>query len=214
MTVFFFLLSFFSLLVCKYVFWIYITVFVLKLINLFNAYILFLPDFVLLTGNKSRGCCLSNVKQNVHQHFYNSCYSLHLCFAVSALGDDFATNEKQRKKKWYSFHCIYLYVTYYVLLCRTWSDVSWSLLVKWFSFTEFPNHDKRRKKQSQSHNLPFCLYATCCHLHIAPREFKRGRSLKMLGVKAKIKKPGNWWPLSGLEAVNLVLFFCIFKVRC
>lgn len=30
----------FILLGCKYVFWIYITVFVMKLINLFNAYIL------------------------------------------------------------------------------------------------------------------------------------------------------------------------------
>lgn len=69
--------------------------FVLKLINLFNAYILlFLPEFVLLTANKSRGYCSSNVKQTVHQHFYNSRYSLHLCFAVSALGDDFATKEK------------------------------------------------------------------------------------------------------------------------
>lgn len=33
---------------------------------------------------------LSNVKQIIHQHFYNSYYSLHLCFVVSALGDDFA----------------------------------------------------------------------------------------------------------------------------
>lgn len=146
-----------------------ITVFVLKLINLFNAYILLFLSiwvFVLLTGNKSRGwktCCVSNVKQTMHQNFSNSCYSLHLRFAVSALGDDFTGGGK-----WYSFHCIYWYVTYYVLLCCIWSDVSWSLLVNWFSFREFPNHDKRQK-QSQSHNLPFCSYETCCHLRIAPR---------------------------------------------
>lgn len=35
------------------------------------------------------------VKQTMHQHFSNSCYSLHLCFAVSALGDGFY---KQTKK--------------------------------------------------------------------------------------------------------------------
>lgn len=86
-----------------------------------------------ITGMKT--CCLSNVKQTMHRLFYNSCYSLHLCFAVSALGDDFLG--KKKKKKWYSFHCIYWYVTYYVLLCRIWSDVLWSLLVKWFSSESF-----------------------------------------------------------------------------
>lgn len=39
-TVFFVVLLFFILLGCKYVFWICITVFVFKLINLFNAYLL------------------------------------------------------------------------------------------------------------------------------------------------------------------------------
>lgn len=116
------------------------------LIYLMPIYCCFYPHFVLLTGNKSRGmkrCCLSNVK---HQHFilfFNSCYSLHLRFAVSALGDDFMGG-----KTWYSFHCIYWYVTYYVLLCRVWSDVSWSLLVKWFYSESFQimTKDKRTCK--------------------------------------------------------------------
>lgn len=41
-------------------------------------------------------CCLSNVKQTMHPLFYNSCYSLHLCFAVFRLflGDDFLGGKK------------------------------------------------------------------------------------------------------------------------
>lgn len=72
--------------------------------------------------------CLSNVKQNMHQNFYNSCYSLHLCFAVSALGDDFT----KKKKKADIYFIVFTYVWHILFLCRVWSDVSWSLLVKWF----------------------------------------------------------------------------------
>lgn len=52
------------------------------------------PDFVLLTGSKSRG---GKRVAFMHQNFYNSCYSLHSCFAISALGDDF-TKKKQKKE--------------------------------------------------------------------------------------------------------------------
>lgn len=97
--------------------------------------------------------CLSNVKQNMHQNFYNSCYSLHLCFAVSALGDDFT---KKKKKSRYLFHCIYLRVTYSVFvscLIRCVVVTACKMI-----YSEFQNHDKR-EKQSQSHNL------TCCFVH-------------------------------------------------
>lgn len=108
----FFSSCFCILLGCKYVFWMCITVFVLKLINLFNAYILLFLSiwvFVLLTGNKSRGwktCCVSNVKQTMHQNFSNSCYSLHLRFAVSALGDDFTGGGKV------------IFISLYLLICN------------------------------------------------------------------------------------------------
>lgn len=101
-------------------------------------------------------CCLSNVKQTMHQHFYNSCYSLHSCFAVSALGDDFT----KKKKKWYSFHCIYWYVTYYVLLYRVWSDVSWSLLVKWFYSESF----QIMTKDKSSHKVITCHFVCMGHV--------------------------------------------------
>lgn len=154
------LFFFLILLGCKYVFWIYITVFVLKLVNLFNAYILlFYISWFCFTNwkqiNGMKTCCLPNVKQTMHQHFYNSRYSLHLCFAVSALGDDFT-----KKKKWYSFHCIYWYVTYYVLLCRIWSDVSWSLLVKRFYSESF----QIMTKHKSSHKVIICHFVRMRHV--------------------------------------------------
>lgn len=155
-TVFLFVFFFFILLGCKYVFWIYITVFVLKLVNLFNAYILWFFILILfwLTGNKSRGmktCCLSNVK---HQHFiifFNSCYSLHLRFAVSALGDDFFFGGGD-------VIFISLYLLICNILCFTVSCLIRCVVVtacEMILFREFPNHDKRQT-QPQSHNTPFC----------------------------------------------------------
>lgn len=107
-------------------------------------------------------CCLSNVKQTMHQHFHNSCYSLHSCFAVSALGDDFT-------KKKVIFISLYLLICN--ILCFTVSYLIRCVVVtarKMILFREFPNHDKIWK-QSQSHYLPSCSYGACCHLQIAPR---------------------------------------------
>lgn len=105
------------------------------LIYLMPIYCCFYVSWFCFTNWKQikgmKTCCLSNVKQTMHQHFYTSCYSLHLCFAVSALSDDFTI------KKGDSFYCIYRYVTNYVLLCCIWSDVLWSLLVKWFYSESF-----------------------------------------------------------------------------
>lgn len=85
-------------------------------------------------------------------------------FAVSALGDGFY-KKKATKKKWYSFNCIYWYVTYYVLLCCIWSDVSWSLLVKRFYSESFQIMTKD-KKQSQ---IIICYFVrnrhVTCMLH-------------------------------------------------
>lgn len=136
------------------------------LIYLMPIYCFYISCFCFTNWQQIKGIktlCLSNVKQTMHQHFYNSCYSLHLCFAVSALADDFA-----EKKKSDSFHCIYWYVTYSVLLCRIWSDVLWSLLVKGLYSESFQIMTKD-KNSHQSHNLPFCSYKTCCHLHVAAR---------------------------------------------
>lgn len=123
----FFCFLFFILLGCKYVLWIYITVFVLKWINLFNAYILLFLHillFVLLTGNKSRGW-----KHRAYLTLSRPCintFIIHVILFIYVLLFPLWV----MIKKWYSFHCIYWYVTYYVLLCRIWSDVLWSLLVK------------------------------------------------------------------------------------
>lgn len=97
-----------------------------------------------ITGMKT--CCLSNVKQTMHRLFYKSCYSLHLCFAVSALGDDFL--EKKKKKK---VIFISLYLLICNILCFTVSYLIRCVVVtacKMIFFREFPNHDKRQK-QSQ-----------------------------------------------------------------
>lgn len=87
------------------------------------------------------------VEKTMHQHFSNSCYSLHFLFCRFNFGWWFL--QKKQQKKWYSFNCIYWYVTYYVLLCCVWSDVSWSLLVKWFCSESFQIMTKD-KKQSQT----------------------------------------------------------------
>lgn len=137
------------------------------LIYLMPIYCCFYVSWFCFTNWKQikgmKTCCLSNVKQAMDQHFYNSCYSLHLCFAVSALGDDF---KKKKRKKKVIFISLYLLITYYVLLCRIWSDcVSWSLLlVKWFFSSE---SFQIMTKDKSSHKVIICH--TCCHLHIAPR---------------------------------------------
>lgn len=113
-------------------------------------------------------------------------------FAVLALGDYFTTTTTT--KKWYSFHCIYWYVTYYVLLWCIWSDVLWSRLVKWFYSESF----QIMTKDKHGHRIiicHFCLYRTCCHLHIAPRAgtLRRIKSSNVwLGACRESKK---CWPL-------------------
>lgn len=66
---------------------------VLELINLFNAYVLFLHILLLFykleTNQGDENLCLSNVKRTLQPQFH-SCYSLRLCFAVTALANDFA----------------------------------------------------------------------------------------------------------------------------
>lgn len=68
-----------------------------------------------------------------------------------------------------------IFISSYLLICNILrSTVSYLIrcvvvtACKMILFREFPNHDKT-EEQSQSHNLPYCLYATCCHLNIAPR---------------------------------------------
>lgn len=81
--------------------------------------------------------CLSNVKQIVRQHFYNSCYSLHLCFAVSALGDVF---QKEDDKKVIISLCLL------IVTCFTVSYLIGRVVVtacEMILFGLFPNHDKR-----------------------------------------------------------------------
>lgn len=81
-------------------------------------------------------CCLSNVKQTMHQHFYNPCHTLHLGFAVLALGDDFT------KKMIF----ISLYLLICNILCFTVSYLIRRVVVtacEMILFREFPNHDKR-----------------------------------------------------------------------
>lgn len=134
------------------------------LIYLMPIYCCFYVSWFCFTNWKQikgmKTCCLSNVKQAMDQHFYNSCYSLHLCFAVLALGDNFRKKKKKKNNNVISIS-LYLLITYYVLLCRIWSDVSWSLLVKWFFFREFPNHDKSKS----GHKVIICHPSH--HLHIA-----------------------------------------------
>lgn len=146
---------FFVLLGCKYVFWIYITVlFWNVLIYLMPIYYCFYISCFCFTNWKqikgTKTSCLSNVRQNMHQQFYNSCYSLHLCFVVSALGDDFA-------KKKVIFISLYLLICNILcfIMCRIWSDVLWSFLVKWFYSESFQimTNDKR------SHKVIICHFA-------------------------------------------------------
>lgn len=117
-----------------------------------------------------------------HQHFYNSCYSLHSCFAVSALGDDFTKTKKVIFISLYLLICnILCFTVSYLIRCVVVTARKMSL------FREFPNHDKIQK-QSQSHNLLFCSYETC-HLHVAPRAGNLKKRLKMC------RKFRKCWPL-------------------
>lgn len=130
------------------------------LIYLMPIYCCFYVSWFCFTNWKQieemKTCRCSNVKQTMHQQFFITHVLLFIYVLLFWLWVTIL-----QKKKWSSFHCIYWYVTYYVLLCRIWSDVSWSKLVKWF-YSEFPNHDKRQKR-SQSHNLPFCSHEKRCH---------------------------------------------------
>lgn len=121
------------------------------LIYLMPIYYCFYVSWFCFTNWKQIKGMKTNVQQNMHQHFSNSYYSLHLCFTVPAFLWWFY------KKKRYSFHCIYWYVTYYVLLCCIWLDVLWSLLVKLFSFLFFQSFQIMTKDKSR-HKVIICHF--------------------------------------------------------
>lgn len=136
------------------------------LIYLMPLYCCFYVSWFCFTNWKQvkgmKTCCWSNVKQAMDQNFYNSCSSLHLCFAVSALGDDF----KKKEKKKGDIHFIVFtdnilcFTVWYLIRCVSWS----LLLVKWFFSSE---SFQIMTKDKSSHKVIICH--TCCHLHIAPR---------------------------------------------
>lgn len=104
----------------------------------------------------------------------------------------------EKKKKWNSFNCIYWYVTYYVLLCRIWSDVLWSLLVTWFYSESF----QIMTKEESGHKKTFILFvwdmlslARCTKY----KKFKEERALKWLG--RRMYKFMTCWPvICGLQS--------------
>lgn len=126
-------------------------------------------------------------------------YSLHLRFAVSALGDDFATKKKQRKKK---VIFISLYLLMCNILCSTVSYLIRCVVVTACKMIFIQRVSKSwQKKKKSSHKVIIChivrtRHVVTCTLH--RENLKEGWSLKMLDVKTNIKKPGNWQPLSGL----------------
>lgn len=116
------------------------------------------PDFVLLTGNKSMGW-----KHVAYLMLSKPCiniFIIHVILFIYVLLFRLWVMILQKKKKWYSFHCIYWYVTYYVLLCRIWSDVSWSLLVKRFYSESF----QIMTKHKSSHKVIICHFVRMRHV--------------------------------------------------
>lgn len=134
------------------------------------------------------------VEKTMRRHFSNSCYSLHLLFCCFSFGWWFL--QKKQQKKWYSFNCIYWYVTYYVLLCCIWSDVSWSLLVKWFYSESFQIMTKDTK-QSQIIICHFVRkrHVVTCMLH-QEQEMWRGSSVGSVHVQIQeMLTPNSWKPV-------------------
>lgn len=137
----------------------YISLFVLNLINLFMPiYCCFYVPWFCLTNWKQikevKTCCLSNVKQTMFQHFYNSCYSLHSRFAVLPLGDDFT------KKK-------VIFISLYLLICNI-LCFSVSYLIRCVVVTarenDFIQSFRIMTKDKSSHKVVICLFVHMRHV--------------------------------------------------
>ena len=130
------------------------------LIYLMPIYCCFYVSWFCFTNWKQikgmKTCCLSNVKRT----HASTLFIIHVILFIHVLLFRLWVMILQKQKKWYSFHCIYWYVTYYVLLCRIWSDVSWSLLVKGFYSESF----QIMTKYKSSHKVIICYFVRMRHV--------------------------------------------------
>lgn len=144
------------------------------LIYLMPIYCCFYVSWFCFTNWKQikgmKTCCLSNVKQAMDQHFYNSCYSLHLCFAVLALGDNF----RKKKKKKQQQRDIHFIVFTDNILCFTVSYLIRCVVVTTCKmiFLQRVSKSWQKQKRSQSHNLPSISSLAHCN---KSRKFKEYR---------------------------------------